>query len=43
MKPAYRLLESLGYKNIKVVEIPTNFAKDWVEKGFPVAGNSASR
>jgi len=25
------------------VEIPTNFAKDWVEKGFPVAGNSASR
>ena len=43
MKPAYRLLESLGYKNIKVVEIPNNFAKDWVEKGFPVAGNTASK
>ena len=43
MKPAFRLLESLGYKNIKVVEIPNNFAKDWVEKGYPVAGDTASK
>lgn len=43
VKPAYRLLESLGYKNVKVVEMPNNFAKDWVEKGFPVAGNTASK
>jgi hypothetical protein len=43
MKPAYKLLEKLGYTNIKVVEIPNNFAKDWVEKGFPVAGNTASK
>lgn len=43
MKPAYRLLESLGYTNIKVVEIPDNFAKDWVEKGYPVTGDTASK
>lgn len=43
MKPAYRLLQSLGYKNIKVVEIPNNFAKDWVEKGYPVEGDTASK
>jgi thiosulfate/3-mercaptopyruvate sulfurtransferase len=43
MKPAFRLLQSLGYKNIKVVEIPQNFAKDWVEKGYPVAGDTASK
>jgi len=42
MQPAFRLLRSLGYTNIKVVEIPDNFAKDWVEKGYPVAGNTAS-
>ena len=38
MKPAYSLLKSLGYTNIKVMEIPQNFAKDWVEKGYPVEG-----
>ncbi len=32
MKPAYSLLKSLGYKNIKIMEIPTNFAKDWVKR-----------
>src|SRR5262249_31841567 len=36
MKPAYKLLQSLGYKQIKIVEIPTNFATDWVQKGYPV-------
>ncbi len=41
--PAYRLLQSLGYKNVKVVEMPNNFAKDWIEKGYPVAGNTASK
>jgi thiosulfate/3-mercaptopyruvate sulfurtransferase len=42
MKPAYSLLHSLGYTRIKIVEIPNNFAKDWVEKGFPVEGASAA-
>jgi thiosulfate/3-mercaptopyruvate sulfurtransferase len=42
MKPAYKMLQSLGYKQIKIVEIPTNFVKDWVEKGYPVEGNTAS-
>ncbi len=42
MKPAYKLLHGLGYKNIKIVEIPTSFAKDWVEKGYPVEGNTAA-
>ena len=43
VKPALRLLESLGYKNVKVIEMPDNFAKDWIEKGYPVAGNTASK
>jgi thiosulfate/3-mercaptopyruvate sulfurtransferase len=41
MKPAYSLLKSLGYTNVKVMEIPTNFAKDWADKGYPVEGPSA--
>jgi thiosulfate/3-mercaptopyruvate sulfurtransferase len=42
MKPAYSLLRSRGYTKIKVVEIPNNFAKDWIEKGLPVEGASAA-
>ncbi|MBZ5604969.1 MAG: rhodanese-like domain-containing protein [Acidobacteriia bacterium] len=42
MKPAYKLLHGLGYSKIKIVEIPNNFATDWVEKGYPVEGNTAS-
>jgi len=42
MKPAYKLLQSLGYSKIKVTEIPTNFATDWIAKGYPVEGNTAS-
>ena len=41
MKPAYNLLKSLGYTKIKVMEIPDNFGKDWVEKGYPVDGSTS--
>ena len=41
MKPAFKLLHGLGYSNVKIVEIPDNFGQDWVEKGYPVEGNSA--
>jgi hypothetical protein len=42
MKPAYKVLHDLGYTKIKVMEIPSNFAADWVEKGYPVEGATAS-
>jgi len=42
MKPAYKVLHDLGYTKIKVMEIPSSFAKDWVEKGYPVEGATAS-
>lgn len=43
MRPAFKLLQSLGFKQVKVVEIPNNFAKDWVDKGFPVEGATAAK
>jgi thiosulfate/3-mercaptopyruvate sulfurtransferase len=44
MKPAYNLLRQLGYTKIRVTEIPDSFAKDWIEKGYPVeTGAPASR
>ena len=41
MKPAFKLLQSMGFKQVKVVEIPENFKKDWIDKGFPVEGANA--
>jgi hypothetical protein len=42
MKPAFKLLQGMGFKQIKVVDIPTNFTKDWIDLGFPVEGATAS-
>jgi len=35
--PAYQLLHSLGFTNVKVLYIADNFGVDWVSKGYPVA------
>jgi thiosulfate/3-mercaptopyruvate sulfurtransferase len=35
--PAYQLLHSLGFTNVKVLYIADNFGADWVSKGYPTA------
>jgi thiosulfate/3-mercaptopyruvate sulfurtransferase len=37
MHPAYALLHSLGFTNVKALYIADNFGTDWVNKGYPVA------
>ena len=34
--PAYKKLHDLGYTNVKVLYIASNFGDDWVSKGYPV-------
>jgi thiosulfate/3-mercaptopyruvate sulfurtransferase len=36
VRPAYRELKRLGYSNVRVLNIPTNFRDDWVAKNYPV-------
>lgn len=36
MKPAMRLLSDMGFKRAKALYTPTNLAKDWTDKGYPV-------
>lgn len=36
IRPAFRTMQELGFTNVKVLSIPTNFRKDWVDKGFPI-------
>ena len=34
--PAYQQLVTLGFGNVKVMYVATNFGADWVSKGYPV-------
>lgn len=36
IRPAYTITCELGFKNVKVLDLPNNFRSDWSKKGFPV-------
>lgn len=35
VRPALRALREMGFSHVHVLTIPTNMAKDWIEKGYP--------
>lgn len=35
IRPAFKTLEGLGFKNLRVLLLPQDFAADWASKGFP--------
>jgi len=37
VNPAYEALQQMGFMNVKVLYIASNFGADWVDKGYPVA------
>jgi thiosulfate/3-mercaptopyruvate sulfurtransferase len=36
VRPAYQALKQQGFKNVRVLNLPTNFHTDWVAKGYAV-------
>jgi len=34
--PAFTELQAMGFKNLKVLDLPDSFSKDWVKKGYPI-------
>lgn len=34
--PAFTALNGMGFRNLRVLVLPTNFATDWADKGFPI-------
>ena len=36
IRPAFTALKEMGFKKLRVLVLPTNFATDWVERGFPI-------
>lgn len=43
LRPAIALLKQMGFTNVKALNLPTNFAADWVDHGYPVDDGSAAR
>jgi thiosulfate/3-mercaptopyruvate sulfurtransferase len=35
IRPAFTALNNLGFKIVRVLILPTSFAKDWAEKNYP--------
>ena len=40
IRPAFLAMQELGFKNFRVLILPTSFAADWVEKGYPIQKGS---
>ena len=36
IRPAFKVVKDMGFTNVKVLYIPDNFGRDWVQKGYPV-------
>lgn len=36
MRPAFKAVQAMGFKNIKILNLPENLKKDWIEKNYPV-------
>ena len=43
VRPAVALLKQMGFANVKVLNMPTNFAADWVDHGYPVEEGPAAK
>lgn len=37
VRPGYQELQSMGFRNVKVLYMANNFGADWVDKGYPVS------
>ena len=40
IRPAYTALSAMGFKKLRVLIIPTSFAVDWADKGYPMQKGS---
>jgi len=36
LRPAYTALSGMGFKKLRVLILPTSFAVDWADKGYPI-------
>jgi hypothetical protein len=37
VKPAYTVLQNMGFKKTLILNLPTSIKADWIDKGYPMA------
>ena len=42
VRPAFTALRGMGFKKLRVLILPTNFATDWVGRGYPMQALAAN-
>jgi thiosulfate/3-mercaptopyruvate sulfurtransferase len=40
LRPAFSVLQEMGFTHLRVLILPTSFAADWIEKGYPTEKGS---
>jgi len=40
LRPAFSTLKEMGFSHLRVLILPTSFAADWVDKGYPIEKGS---
>jgi thiosulfate/3-mercaptopyruvate sulfurtransferase len=40
VRPAYAAVREMGFTKVRILMIPENMAKDWVDKGYPTQKNT---
>jgi len=40
LRPAFSTLKEMGFSHLRVLVLPTSFAADWVDKGYPIEKGS---
>ena len=43
VRPAVALLKQMGFTRVKALNLPTNFAADWLDHGYPFEEGPAAR
>jgi hypothetical protein len=37
VRPAYTLLQDMGFKEARILNLPTSIKADWIDKGYPMS------
>lgn len=37
VRPAYTLMQNMGFKETRILNLPTSIKADWIDKGYPMA------
>ena len=39
IRPAFTTLKEMGFKNVRLLDLPRNIKADWLDKNYPTAAN----